>query len=110
LGKVLAENNLDITVTMAHPGFTRASAYGTKLIRSAEVVFAQPASAGAKPVISACFSEADVYWGPKYFELWGPPTQVKLPESAVSAVDKGEIWSDSLGEIRRYIAGEYSPD
>ncbi len=110
LGKALAENDLDITVTMAHPGFTRASAYGTKLIRAAEVVLAQPASTGAKPVISACFSEANTYWGPKYFELWGPPTQVNLPESVVSAVDKGEIWSDSLGEIRRYLAGEIRPN
>lgn len=110
LGRLLSENNVKITVTMAHPGFTRASAYGNKLIRLCELLLAQKSSAGAKPVVSACFSEPDVYWAPKWFELWGPPTQLQLPESAVLAVDRGKLWADSLSRIRMYLANEGRQD
>lgn len=66
----------------AHPGFARAEPYGPPSTKFFESFLAQSAARGALPIIEAA-SEASIagYLAPRVLELWGNPTQGKLPKS-----------------------------
>lgn len=61
----------NISSTIAHPGFARASAYGSKLIRFGEYLLAHSAKLGAKSSWAAANAKNGSYWAPRWFELWG---------------------------------------
>jgi NAD(P)-dependent dehydrogenase (short-subunit alcohol dehydrogenase family) len=68
----------------AHPGFARAEPYGPRSTRFFESFLAQSATAGAKPIIEAATSASlpgGSYLAPRFLELWGLPTEGKIPES-----------------------------
>lgn len=82
-------NNL--SVTAAHPGFSKAEPYGTKLTRFGENLLAQSAASGARPIARAAFEPTGSYWGPQGFELWGKPKRVQIPNS-LQAKSVDELW------------------
>lgn len=66
----------------AHPGFARAQPYGSATTKFFESLLAQSASKGALPIISAAIDPAPTdYLGPKYLELWGRPTDARIPRT-----------------------------
>lgn len=68
----------------AHPGFAKAEPYGSASTRFFESFLAQSAESGARPIIEASVSSklrGGSYRAPKYLELWGQPTEAKVPES-----------------------------
>jgi NAD(P)-dependent dehydrogenase (short-subunit alcohol dehydrogenase family) len=86
---------LGITAAAAHPGFARASAYGSKLVRFGEYVAAQSASAGARPIVDAGFASRAAYLGPKVLELWGAPRPARIPLLAQDAETRAHFWAES---------------
>ncbi len=80
---------------VAHPGFARAEPYGSKSAQLVESLLAQSAANGALPIIEAA-SDSKIsggsYIGPKVLELWGKPTNAKLPTSC-SPENLAENWS-----------------
>lgn len=58
---------------VAHPGFARASFYGSRLIRISEYLFAHSAKLGAQSIWAAVNSNNGDYLAPRWFELWGKP-------------------------------------
>ncbi|MFM5967887.1 MAG: SDR family NAD(P)-dependent oxidoreductase [Micrococcales bacterium] len=80
----------------AHPGFTRAEPYGTRVTRLAEYLMAQPASMGAKPILDAALSESpSAYTGPRFAELWGKPTQAWVNPIATDREWLGQLWNET---------------
>ena len=79
--------------TAAHPGFARASAYGTRAVRVAEYLMAQPARIGAESIWKATTVENGTYLGPKFFELWGSPATASIPRA--KPLDVEEFWKTS---------------
>lgn len=68
----------------AHPGFAKAQPYGSKSTKFFESFLAQSATRGAMPIIEAATNPDVVggsYLGPRILELWGKPTQARLPKT-----------------------------
>lgn len=83
LNRRLAASGSTVSATAAHPGFARASAYGSKVVRFGEYLAAQSASRGAKPILESLIAEPGSYLGPGVFELWGSPTAALVHEAAL---------------------------
>lgn len=79
--------------TAAHPGFARADPYGNKGIRIAEYILAQSAKAGARPIFEATASNNQTYLGPRFFELWGEPSEAR--HHLISFNDFEKFWRES---------------
>lgn len=80
----------------AHPGFTRAEPYGTKVTRLAEYLLAQPASMGAKPILDAAVSESPgAFTGPRLAELWGKPSEARINPIAKDREWLRHLWHES---------------
>lgn len=74
-----------LTANSAHPGFTKAEPYGSRITRFGETLMAQNCDAGARPISEAASSNTTddfVYLGPRVAELWGNPSPAKLPKAA----------------------------
>jgi NAD(P)-dependent dehydrogenase (short-subunit alcohol dehydrogenase family) len=83
-----------------HPGFTRASAYGNRLIRVGEYIAAQSAQAGSRPILQAMDSPNGSYLAPRILELWGKPSQARKPQISQEQVDEFWDWSEkSTGRV-----------
>jgi len=92
---------LGISASAAHPGFARASAYGSKLIRFGEYVAAQSAARGALPIVAAVDAPAGQYLGPGIFELWGKPILATVPALATDRPLRARVWQlteEALGQ------------
>lgn len=76
---------------VAHPGFARASFYGSKLIRISEYLFAHSAKLGAKSIWAAAKANNGDYLAPRWFELWGKPKKFDKPLHAGSQ----QLWLES---------------
>jgi hypothetical protein len=83
LNRRLSASGSSVSATAAHPGFARASAYGSKVVRFGEYLAAQSAARGAKPILESLSSEPGSYLGPRVFELWGSPTAARVHEAAL---------------------------
>lgn len=82
----------NISSTIAHPGFARASAYGSKLIRFGEYLLAHSAKLGAKSSWAAAKGKNGSYWAPRWFELWGKPREyIKTLDREAAA----RLWQES---------------
>lgn len=80
----------------AHPGFTKAEPYGTRITRVGENLFAQSCERGALPILDAALSDSPIaYSGPRAFELWGPAAQARIPEIALDENWRAAFWRDS---------------
>lgn len=89
LGNRLGEQNVSVA---AHPGFSKAEPYGSKMTTFFESFLAQTSTMGAKPIIRAALSPTpSVYTGPKVFELWGEPANAIIPK-AVSSYNLERNW------------------
>ncbi|MFM6978364.1 MAG: SDR family NAD(P)-dependent oxidoreductase [Micrococcales bacterium] len=104
IGELLSENGSDITVTAAHPGFAKASSYGTRFTRFAEAILAQSASRGAQTIVAACFAPAGSYIAPRLLQLWGRPAEVSHPRVAIDELKSERIWQFALEDLRKYRA------
>lgn len=95
----LSETGL-LNSNAAHPGFARAEAYGSPLVRLSEYLFAQSAKAGAMPIIEACVNEAKsgIYFAPAVKQLWGKPELVRLPRTA-NLENQKKIWQISESQL-----------
>jgi NAD(P)-dependent dehydrogenase (short-subunit alcohol dehydrogenase family) len=84
----------------AHPGFTRASAYGNRLIRVGEYIAAQSAEAGSRPILQAIDSPNGSYLAPRVLELWGKPSEARKPRIKQERADEFWDWSEkSTGRV-----------
>lgn len=79
--------------TAGHPGFARASAYGSKAIRVAEYALAHSAWLGSESIWKATKAPNGSYLAPKYFELWGGAGSGYLP--MVEPENAEEFWNKS---------------
>jgi NAD(P)-dependent dehydrogenase (short-subunit alcohol dehydrogenase family) len=79
--------------TAAHPGFARASAYGSKAIRVAEYALAHSAWLGSESVWQATKAENGSYLAPKYFELWGGAGSAYVPK--MNQTESDLFWKKS---------------
>ena len=86
---------LEVSATAAHPGFARASAYGSKFVRFGEYLAAQSARRGSLPLVEAAFAAPGNYLGPRVFELWGSPTQARIPHQAKDDAVLAQFWTES---------------
>lgn len=87
----------------AHPGFARAEPYGPNSTRFFESFLAQSATRGAFPIIEAASSASltgGSYRVPKILELWGEPTEGKIPKATTekSLADNWEILESLSGK------------
>jgi NAD(P)-dependent dehydrogenase (short-subunit alcohol dehydrogenase family) len=76
---------------VAHPGFARASFYGSKLIRISEYLFAHSAKLGAKSIWAAAKANNGEYLAPRWFELWGKQKKFDKPLHAGAQ----QLWLES---------------
>jgi len=105
LNKKLKENNLDILVTAAHPGWT-----ATELQRNAGIVqflnnfLAMDITKGALPTLRAAIEvglKGGEFFGPNgLFEIWGYPIEVQ-PNS----LSKDENIAKKLWEVSENLTG-----
>lgn len=79
--------------TAGHPGFARASAYGSKAIRAAEYALAQSAWLGSDSIWKATKAPNSSYLAPRYFELWGEADDGFMPE--INQADVRVFWEKS---------------
>jgi NAD(P)-dependent dehydrogenase (short-subunit alcohol dehydrogenase family) len=95
LARRLDEASSEKTSMVAHPGFARASFYGSRLIRISEYLFAHSARLGAKSIWAATKSSNGDYLAPRWFELWGKPKKFKVKSD--DAAEK--LWIESEARI-----------
>ena len=96
LDQRLRSSGSQIRSLAAHPGFTKAEPYGTRITRIGETLFAQSCERGAKPILHAALSDAPyAYAGPRTFELWGQAAQARMPKIAMDETWRQAIWRDS---------------
>ena len=80
----------------AHPGFTRAEPYGTKVTRLGEYLLAQNTTWGAKPLVAAATAAyPSAYTGPAIAELWGAPKPARINALALDTTWRSDFWSKS---------------
>jgi NAD(P)-dependent dehydrogenase (short-subunit alcohol dehydrogenase family) len=80
----------------AHPGFTRAEPYGTKVTRLGEYLLAQNTTWGAKPLVDAATAaDPSAYTGPAIAELWGAPKPAKINPLALDTKWRSDFWAKS---------------
>lgn len=91
LARRLADTKLKSTA--GHPGFARASAYGSKAIRAAEYALAQSAWLGSDSIWKATKAPNGSYSAPRCFELWGEGDEGFLPE--INQADVRAFWEKS---------------
>lgn len=84
LARLISEAGLTSASIAAHPGFSRAQPYGTRLTRLAEIFLAQPATAGAQSILRATAGRNGDYFAPRVLQLWGKPTLISKPPAALS--------------------------
>ena len=89
------KHGLGVRATAAHPGFARASAYGSRLVRFGEYLAAQSARSGAKPLVAAGFADGGSYLGPGVFELWGSPKTALVPAQAKQSAERALFWAET---------------
>jgi NAD(P)-dependent dehydrogenase (short-subunit alcohol dehydrogenase family) len=89
------KHGVGVRATAAHPGFARASAYGSRLVRFGEYLAAQSARSGAKPLVEASFADGGSYLGPRVFELWGSPKAALVPAQAKQSAERDRFWAES---------------
>jgi NAD(P)-dependent dehydrogenase (short-subunit alcohol dehydrogenase family) len=82
-----------IKSTAGHPGFARASAYGSKAIRVAEYVLAHSAWLGSDSIWKATKAANGSYLAPRHFELWGKASSAFLTE--VDSTEASSFWKKS---------------
>ncbi|MEY4436834.1 MAG: hypothetical protein RL100_298 [Actinomycetota bacterium] len=95
LARRLRDSSSSKASMIAHPGFARASFYGSKLIRISEYLFAHSAKLGAKSIWAAAKSSNGDYLAPRWFELWGKPRIFKVPSSDAAEM----LWRESEARI-----------
>lgn len=96
LDERLAAAGRSIQSVAAHPGFTRAEPYGTKITRFGEYLLAQNTAWGAKPVVAAATeAEPSTYTGPAIVELWGAPKPAKINSIALDPQWRADFWARS---------------
>ena len=83
----------------AHPGFTKADPYGTRLTRVAETILAQSCSLGAAPIVAAALGNTDEYLGPRWFELWGKAKPIAVPQLIRSNHFIEAVWTRSRAAV-----------
>ncbi|MEY4639613.1 MAG: hypothetical protein RLY13_611 [Actinomycetota bacterium] len=91
LARRLGDSSSTKTSSVAHPGFARASFYGSRLIRISEYLFAHSAKLGAKSIWAATKSNNGDFLAPRWFELWGKPKKFKVQSSE----DAEMFWRES---------------
>lgn len=79
--------------TAGHPGFARASAYGSKAIRLAEYALAHSAWLGSDSIWEATKAPNGSYLAPRHFELWGNASTAFIPE--IGQADAASFWHKS---------------
>lgn len=98
-----AESN--VRSLAAHPGFTKADPYGTRMTRIGETLLAQDCDRGALPIVDCVISDnPHNYAGPKIFELWGSASQARIPLTALDETWRAQLWRDSEVLVRDALA------
>lgn len=95
LARLISEHEVDASSVAAHPGFSRAAPYGTKLTRAAELVLAQPAAMGARSIIEATTGSNDEYFAPRIFQLWGKPKRISMPDPTKDTGLLKRYWAEA---------------
>jgi NAD(P)-dependent dehydrogenase (short-subunit alcohol dehydrogenase family) len=89
----------------AHPGFTKADPYGTRVTRIGETLLAQHCDRGAAPIVDCIINDDPYnYVGPSVFELWGSASQARIPLTALDEAWRGQLWRDSEVLVRDALA------
>ena len=96
LDQRLRNRGSEIRSLAAHPGFTKAEPYGTRITRVGETLFAQSCERGALPILDAALADSPIaYSGPRTLELWGPSAQARIPKIALDETWRANLWRDS---------------
>lgn len=82
--------------TASHPGFARASAYGSKAIRISEYLLAQSARLGSDSIWQSTKATNGALVAPKYFELWGQGKELKTRHFEPNELDTFWMASEAL--------------
>jgi NAD(P)-dependent dehydrogenase (short-subunit alcohol dehydrogenase family) len=92
----LAASGRSIRSVAAHPGFTRAEPYGTRVTRLGEYLLAQNTTWGAKPLVAAATAaDPSAYTGPAIAELWGSPKTASMNPLALDPKWRSDFWAKS---------------